>query len=48
MIDFFVTSIVFISMDFINNIKYYKDTDTISETDDEMMKTSENFWTNNI
>ena len=44
----FVTSVVIISMDFINNVKYYKDTETISEADDEMMKTSESFWTNHI
>jgi len=44
----FVTSIVFISVDFIDNVEDYKDTDNISETDDEMMKTSESYWTNNI
>ena len=48
LIDLFVTSIVFISVNFIDNVEDYKDTDNISETDDEMMKTSESYWTNNI
>ena len=48
LIDLFVTSVVFISLDFIDNVKYYQDTETISENDDEMMKTSESFWSNNV
>lgn len=44
----FVTSIVFISMDFLKNVEDYQDTDTITETSEENVLLSTSLWADNI
>ena len=44
----FVTSVVFLSKEFINNIEEFRETDSISEGCYEKMLTSESYWEKNI
>lgn len=47
-LNLFVTSVVFISMDFINGASYYNEQDAITETSQERMLTEESYWSENI
>lgn len=44
----YITSVVFISMDYLGNIESFKDTDKIVNTQNELMLTSGNYWVDNI
>ena len=48
LLNLFVTSVVFISMDFINHASYYDEQDAITETSQERMLTEESYWSENI
>lgn len=47
-LNLFVTSVVFISVDFIDHASYYNEQDAITETSQERMLTEESYWTENI